>query len=183
VPQQWLRKAASRGCQDYLFSPHQQDLKGCLLFEVAAGAITNASDGMVGAAMNGLGGAAHPTSSSSSGAKQGDLRAQVLFRARWELGEPVVVRGVKGRMNWAPDTMRRATIDGKNHERDLNVIDCADWTQAVMPVQAFFKEYLAADPTGRLLKVRDWPPAADFREKLGRHYQVGRVGTGAHSAL
>jgi hypothetical protein len=185
VPREWLRKASSRGSQDYLFCPHQDDLKGCLLFEVATGSSGGTtgtlSDPPLGAAPGGVRGdspegAAHAGSSSSSGG--GDLRAQVLFRARWELGEPVVVRGVRGRMSWSPDTMRRATMDQKAGERDLNVIDCADWSQGVMSVSAFFKEYLAADPQARLLKVRDWPPAADFRTKLGRHYQVGVVGVG-----
>lgn len=183
VPREWLRKASSRGSQDYLFCPRQDDLKGCLLFEVAAGSSGGTtgtlSDPPLGAAPGGSRGdspegAAHASSSSSGG----DLRAQVLFRARWELGEPVVVRGVRGRMSWSPDTMRRATMDQKAGERDLNVIDCADWSQGVMSVSAFFKEYLAADPQARLLKVRDWPPAADFRTKLGRHYQVRCGGSG-----
>lgn len=34
-----------------------------------------------------------------------------LFTERWLLGEPVVVRGFRGRMDWTPDTMQRITRD------------------------------------------------------------------------
>eukprot|EP00878_Enallax_costatus_P043860 GHUV01051958.1.p1 GENE.GHUV01051958.1~~GHUV01051958.1.p1 ORF type:complete len:151 (+),score=45.17 GHUV01051958.1:280-732(+) len=39
--------------------------------------------------------------------------ALALYWARWQLGEPIVVRGATGRLKWDPATLRRAVRDIK----------------------------------------------------------------------
>ena len=44
--------------------------------------------------------------------------------------------------------------------------------------EAFFKRYLENDPAAAasidapMLKLKDWPPRAHFRDRLGRHNQA-----------
>jgi len=60
------------------------------------------------------------------------------------------------------------------------VIDCGDWCVAMMKQAQFFKLYEKNAVEEDMLKLKDWPPNAHFRERLGRHNQVGPPKTGAH---
>ena len=71
--------------------------------------------------------------------------AAALFWARWELGEPIVVRDCRGAdLQWDPDTMTRATRDLKSSERQLvAALDCGDWSTVELAELTFFAGYKA----------------------------------------
>jgi hypothetical protein len=56
------------------------------------------------------------------------------------------------------------------------VTDCKNWREVfTMSQKVFFNQYdqdVADDDSAPMLKLKDWPPNAHFRERLGRHNQV-----------
>ena len=57
------------------------------------------------------------------------------------------------------------------------VIDCANWGVSDMSQDEFFSLYAAmgcvgADEPPAMLKLKDWPARAHFRQRLPRHNQV-----------
>lgn len=52
------------------------------------------------------------------------------------------------------------------------VIDCEDWNVVMMKQGTFFKMYEKDNEEGPMYKLKDWPPNAHFRKRLGRHNQV-----------
>eukprot|EP00879_Flechtneria_rotunda_P024446 GHRR01025916.1.p1 GENE.GHRR01025916.1~~GHRR01025916.1.p1 ORF type:complete len:669 (+),score=249.28 GHRR01025916.1:844-2850(+) len=111
--------------------------------------------------------------------------ARCLFWARWLLGEPIIVRGLKGRIPWDPDTMRRAVNEKNNDtEERVQIIDCADFHERHdIKAATFFKGYsegyfgksgrsgssTAQDAEPLMLKIKDWPPGEHFATELPRH--------------
>ena len=100
------------------------------------------------------------------------------FVERWGAGEPIIIRGMRGRMNWGPSVVMRAARHIKLGERDIDVIDCADWsTQQEISAVQFFKRYTAChgpttDTSGaplNMLKLRDFPAEDTFANKCQRH--------------
>ncbi|KAF8057712.1 JMJ25 [Scenedesmus sp. PABB004] len=87
----WRRKAAPGA---WLFTPHADDLAGACCGHGPGGANAGAA---AGAGADG----------------ERCALARALFWARWALGEPVLVRGAKGRIPWDPATLRRAVRDIK----------------------------------------------------------------------
>lgn len=107
------------------------------------------------------------------------LETTRLVIQRYSLGEPVVVRGCKGTMDWHPQTMMRATREKGNkgykfEEREpFTVIDCTDWSivDGVTEYQ-FFKGFTNPEyRQGRVWKVKDWPPEEHVNDRLKRHAQ------------
>eukprot|EP00803_Ostreobium_quekettii_P008080 evm.model.scf_194.8 EVM.evm.TU.scf_194.8 scf_194:78016-96915(+) len=108
-----------------------------------------------------------------------------IIQGCFQRGEPFIVRGCKGKMNWTPELMNRATrevgVQRKNIEacKEVQVIDCTkDWGTMPMLQNHFFSAYTRGheasywnDGKDHMLKVKDWPPDAHFSEKLARHDQ------------
>lgn len=70
------------------------------------------------------------------------------------------------------------------------VIDCGQWGEVyAMDQISFFKRYLendpaaAAHPDAPMLKLKDWPPRAHFRDRLGRHNQARPAFAGCRLVL
>ncbi len=65
------------------------------------------------------------------------------------------------------------------HPRCPQVLDCRNWEVEEMPEIRFFEGYEkgVVDARGlpRMLKVKDWPPDEDFKQRMVRHNQVGAV--------
>lgn len=53
------------------------------------------------------------------------------FSQRWSSGEPIIIRGLTGRLNWGPDIVMRAARDMKNGKTSFDVIDCSKWETSV----------------------------------------------------
>lgn len=69
-------------------------------------------------------------------------------------------------------TLRLKDKDSKLDGNVVQVIDCEDWNVAMMKQGTFFKKYQEDNEDGIMYKLKDWPPNAHFRERLGRHNQV-----------
>eukprot|EP00892_Ulva_mutabilis_P010304 jgi/Ulvmu1/7646/UM038_0075.1 len=111
------------------------------------------------------------------------------FWREWSAGKPVLVKNVRGNISWEPKCMRRATTELGNKKADtvkneepLNVQRCDAWTWLQMKPATFFHAYenegkwaapLSSKPEEEppLLKLKDYPPAANFASVLPRHMQ------------
>ena len=93
------------------------------------------------------------------------LCLQVFFE-RWQARQPVIVRGVKSRMQWGPEVMLRAAreMGNKKHEAEkelsVQVLDCRGFVLTEMTQHAFFQHYMTncdVDERGhpRMLKVSE----------------------------
>ncbi|KAE9452472.1 hypothetical protein C3L33_15629, partial [Rhododendron williamsianum] len=109
--------------------------------------------------------------------KHGDLRH---FQQHWIKGEPVIVSNVLEHstgLSWEPMVMWRAFRQMKHtkHSKHLDVvaIDCLDWTEVEINIHQFFSGYsegrFGKDLWPHILKLKDWPPANSFEERLPRH--------------
>jgi lysine-specific demethylase 3 len=108
-------------------------------------------------------------------------RAETLkrFVERWAAGEPIIIRGFRGRMNWGPSLVMRAARDILAGETsDHSLINCSDWTKdCTLSAQAFCRAYAAChgpsvDANGVLLpmlKLKDFPPDETFAARCSRH--------------
>eukprot|EP00250_Pteridium_aquilinum_P011579 c20166_g1_i3 orf=378-4919(+) len=103
------------------------------------------------------------------------------FQEHWLQGHPVIVRNVldktKG-LSWEPMVMWRAfreTTKNKFAEetKTVKAIDCLDWCEVEINIHQFFKGYedgrVHRDGWPEMLKLKDWPPANFFHERLPRH--------------
>ncbi|KAH7415686.1 hypothetical protein KP509_14G056700 [Ceratopteris richardii] len=103
------------------------------------------------------------------------------FQKHWLQGEPVIVKDVfnktKG-LSWEPMVMWRAfreTTKNKfaDETKTVKAVDCLDWCEVEINIHQFFRGY----EEGRshrsgwpeMLKLKDWPPANFFHERLPRH--------------
>lgn len=100
------------------------------------------------------------------------------FVERWAAGEPIIIRGLRGRMNWGPQPVMRAAREIKISP-NLDVIDCSDWTaQKSISAETFFRLYTAChgpthDEAGKaldMLKLKDFPSEDTFANKCKRHH-------------
>lgn len=102
------------------------------------------------------------------------------FQWHWIRGEPVIVGNVletTSGLSWEPMVMWRAfrQITNTKHSQQLEVkaIDCLDWSELEVNIHQFFKGYSEGRFDSymwpQILKLKDWPPANLFEEKLPRH--------------
>lgn len=100
------------------------------------------------------------------------------FVQRWAAGEPIIIRGMRGRVNWGPNVVMRAARDMKVGLKDIAVIDCSDWgSETVISAESFFRMYTAChgpihDTTGvelSMYKLKDFPPEDTFVNRCKRH--------------
>ena len=52
------------------------------------------------------------------------------------------------------------------------VLSCDEWSVSDMKQRKFFELYQEDNEHETMLKLKDWPPEADFSERLPRHNQV-----------
>ncbi|KAH7434700.1 hypothetical protein KP509_06G031200 [Ceratopteris richardii] len=103
------------------------------------------------------------------------------FQHHWRQGHPIIVRNVldktKG-LSWEPMVMWRAfreTTKNKIAEeaKTVKAIDCLDWCEVEINIHQFFRGYsegrMHRDGWPEMLKLKDWPPANFFHERLPRH--------------
>lgn len=85
------------------------------------------------------------------------------FQALWKTGQPILIGGMLERLKirWTPDYFIQ-----NHHSTVVRVLDCqSDKDPGQISVEYFFSmfgqyEQREAD---RILKLRDWPPSADFK--------------------
>ncbi|KAG1359531.1 lysine-specific demethylase JMJ25 [Cocos nucifera] len=103
------------------------------------------------------------------------------FRNHWVKGEPVIVHGVlelTSGLSWEPMVMWRALREKTNskiasEQLAVKAIDCLDWCEVEINIHQFFRGYTEGRNHGNqwpeMLKLKDWPPASAFEERLPRH--------------
>ena len=110
--------------------------------------------------------------------------AQALrhFQSHWSRGDPVVVRGVRGKYVgcWEPRSITRAMCSTTREENnEVKLMNCETGEDFIFGVNDFFKAFDSREwfernikePRGHgMLKLRDWPTEDDFKGKLPRHY-------------
>ncbi|MQL89441.1 hypothetical protein Taro_022013 [Colocasia esculenta] len=103
------------------------------------------------------------------------------FQRHWMKGEPVIVRDVLesvSGLSWEPMVMWRALRE-KTKSRagfkhcDVRAIDCLDWCEVKINIHQFFTGYTEgrkhSNQWPEMLKLKDWPPANAFEDRLPRH--------------
>ncbi|ORY32100.1 hypothetical protein BCR39DRAFT_524154 [Naematelia encephala] len=91
----------------------------------------------------------------------GDKLDNLTFETLWSRGEPLVVDGLAKDMRetWTPD----AFIDRFGRE-PCWVVNCETGSSLSMTVGKFFLKFKeAGSSSSQILKLKDWPSAADFR--------------------
>ncbi|EPS68622.1 hypothetical protein M569_06146, partial [Genlisea aurea] len=102
------------------------------------------------------------------------------FQFHFSRGEPVIVRRVLDTtlgLSWEPMVMWRAfrQVSNRNHATSLDVsaLNCLDWCEVDINIHQFFSGYSTPSFDGHgwpvVLKLKDWPPASLFEERLPRH--------------
>ncbi|XP_073012145.1 lysine-specific demethylase JMJ29-like isoform X1 [Typha latifolia] len=110
--------------------------------------------------------------------EQGELEH---FQKHWMKGEPVIVRDVLELtygLSWEPMVMWRALREKKRYKAKsenlaVKSIDCLDWCEVEINIHQFFTGYSRGrfhkNQWPEMLKLKDWPPASSFEERLPRH--------------
>ncbi|XP_078441773.1 lysine-specific demethylase JMJ27-like isoform X2 [Wolffia australiana] len=103
------------------------------------------------------------------------------FQKHWARGEPVIVRDVlesTSGLSWEPMVMWRALREknrckATSEHFDVKAIDCLDWCEVEINIHQFFRGYTEGrahfNHWPEMLKLKDWPPANAFEERLPRH--------------
>ncbi|KAI3439018.1 hypothetical protein D9Q98_001430 [Chlorella vulgaris] len=139
LPESDVRLCSSRGMQDYLWTPHVSEFDP---------------------------------------SHRNYTRTVRLFQLLWGRGEPIIVRGFYGQMGWTPDGMGRVCKEATSSK--LSIVDCANFHPdhyRDLTGKEFFKQYKDCSGDTRsasgaplpMLKLKDFPPASDFRSVLVRH--------------
>ncbi|KAG1361202.1 lysine-specific demethylase JMJ25 [Cocos nucifera] len=110
--------------------------------------------------------------------QQGELKH---FQNHWLKGEPVIVRDVlelTSGLSWEPMVMWRALREktkskASSEQLAVKAIDCLDWCEVEINIHQFFRGYTEGRTHGNqwpeMLKLKDWPPASAFEDRLPRH--------------
>ncbi|KAG8690807.1 hypothetical protein FRC08_010350 [Ceratobasidium sp. 394] len=83
------------------------------------------------------------------------------FKPIWARGEAVVVQGLLDdfKIKWTPEYFIQ-----EYGEQDCFIVDCDTNKETWSTVEGFFKLFGLADRGNAILKLKDWPARADFRD-------------------
>ncbi|KAJ6792048.1 lysine-specific demethylase JMJ25-like isoform X2 [Iris pallida] len=103
------------------------------------------------------------------------------FQKHWVRGEPVIVRDVlefTSGLSWEPMVMWRAVREklrakASSENFEVEAINCLNLCMTEINIHKFFDGYAKGrshyNEWPMLLKLKDWPPASGFNERLPRH--------------
>ncbi|KAG9124751.1 hypothetical protein FRC07_010375 [Ceratobasidium sp. 392] len=83
------------------------------------------------------------------------------FKPIWARGEPVVVQGLLEdfKIKWTPEYFIE-----QYGEQECVIVDCVNDKQLLLTVEWFFAQFGQPDRGDAILKLKDWPARADFRD-------------------
>uniref|UniRef100_A0A1D1Y6C3 Lysine-specific demethylase 3B n=1 Tax=Anthurium amnicola TaxID=1678845 RepID=A0A1D1Y6C3_9ARAE len=103
------------------------------------------------------------------------------FQKHWIKGEPVIVQDVlesTSSLSWEPMVMWRALREKTRSNTEfenfaMKAVDCLDWCEVEINIAQFFRGYAEGrahrNQWPEMLKLKDWPPANVFEDRLLRH--------------
>ncbi|CAE6402917.1 unnamed protein product [Rhizoctonia solani] len=89
------------------------------------------------------------------------------FRSLWARGEAIVVQDLLSefKLNWTPEY-----FTSEYGEQRCMVVNCTDNKDTEMMVKDFFEMFGKADREAGILKLKDWPAQADFKDDFPKLY-------------
>ncbi|KAJ1300194.1 hypothetical protein OPQ81_011943 [Rhizoctonia solani] len=89
------------------------------------------------------------------------------FKSLWARGEAIVIQDLLGRfeLNWTPEYF----INEYGEQRCM-VVNCEDNKDKEMMVRDFFEMFGKTDREAGILKLKDWPAQADFKDDFPKLY-------------
>ncbi|TFY51346.1 hypothetical protein EVG20_g11042 [Dentipellis fragilis] len=91
------------------------------------------------------------------------------FIKRFSRGEPVVVTGVHLRGPWKPQSF--INLYGK---QVVKLVDTETEEEIKQDLAQFFGAFGTFDPQRRSLKLKDWPPTENFKDRFWDHFESFR---------
>ncbi|KAF8306268.1 hypothetical protein DL93DRAFT_2088849 [Clavulina sp. PMI_390] len=99
---------------------------------------------------------------------QGPHLDEGIFRCVWQLGQPFVVTGMaeKLKIQWIPEYFIK-----EYGSSDCLIVDCTTEEVQDSTVATFFERFGSHRSSDEILKLKDWPSTADFREAFPELFQ------------
>ncbi|ORZ18007.1 hypothetical protein BCR42DRAFT_325368 [Absidia repens] len=90
------------------------------------------------------------------------------FQHYWRNGKPAMIQDTmeRSQIAWTPDF-----FCAKYGKQRIDAIDCHTTKVTKMTINDFFKQYMETNYQSRVLKIKDWPPGADFQTKCPLMYK------------